>query len=133
MSLFAGNEVFLFSRVSGKLTYKNEPAVNVTLRRIVECGGDKFEETTSTDENSYFNFSALTKNDKAILPKEFVSHQKLIAEHQNHEILIWETVKRSEEKNAELEGKALNLTCEMTDKTRFVHLMLNSIGTNCTW
>ncbi|MCK7598883.1 transthyretin-like family protein [Microbulbifer sp. CAU 1566] len=133
MSIFGGKEVYLFSNVSGKLTYENKPASNTTVRRLVEVDGKHYEDTVQTDSEGLFSFEALTKKDRAILPKEFVSHQKLIAEHDAKDILIWETVKRSEEENAELEGKPLNFTCELTDETRFIHMMLHSIGTNCSW
>ncbi len=133
MSLFGGKEVFLFSDVSGYLTYKEKPAAHATIRRVVEIDGDSYEDTTEANSEGFFSFDALTKKDRALLPKEFVSHQKLIAEYDSKDILIWETVKRSEEENAELEGKPLNFKCELTDETKFVHLMLHSIGTNCTW
>lgn len=133
MSIFGGKEVFLFSKVDGQLTYENNPASHITLRRIVECDGKTYEDIIETDSNGFFSFDALTKNDRAILPKEFVSHQKLIAEREGQQFLIWETVKRSEEENSELEGKKLDFKCEITDETRFVHMMLHSIGTNCTW
>ena len=133
MSLFGGTEVYLFSDVSGYLTYENKPASNATVRRIVEMDGESYEDTTETNSDGFFSFDALTKKERNILPKEFVSHQKLIAEYDSKNILIWETVKRSEEENSELEGKPLNLKCELTDDTKFVHMMLHSIGTNCTW
>lgn len=133
MSLFGGKEVFLFSDVSGHLTYEDKPAAHTPVRRIIEIDGETFEDVAETDSKGFFSFSAVTRKDRSILPKEFVSHQKLIAEHDSKDILIWETVKRSEEENAELEGKPLNFRCELTDDTRFVHMMLHSIGTNCTW
>ncbi|MBB3060942.1 DUF6795 domain-containing protein [Microbulbifer rhizosphaerae] len=133
MSMFGGKEVFLFSKVSGYLTYENKPASHITLRRLVECDGENYEDTIETNSDGFFSLEALTKKERAILPKEFVSHQKLIAEYEGKEFLIWETVKRSEEENAELEGKTLDFKCELTDDTRFIHMMLHSIGTNCTW
>lgn len=130
---FGGNEVFLFSEVSGHLTYDEKPASHITIRRLVECDGENYEDTIETNSDGFFSFEALTKKDRTTLPKEFIFHQKLIAEGEGEEFLILETVKRSEEENAELEGKALSLKCELTDDTRFIHMMLHSIGTNRTW
>ncbi len=133
MSIIGGKEVFLFSKVSAHLTYEGKTASNIPVHRIVQYEGEKFEDTIKTNENGFFSFPPLSKKEFSILPKEFVSHQKLVAEYKGKLYLVWETVKRSEEENSELEGRKLDLKCEITGETKFFHLMLHSIGTNCTW
>ncbi|WP_445363030.1 DUF6795 domain-containing protein [Microbulbifer sp. ANSA003] len=131
MSLFTKDEVFLFSPVNGYLTYENSPTQNTSVKRVVECDGKTYEDITITDSYGHFSFEPLTKLERNLLPKEFVSHQKIIVNYNGTDYLIWETVKRSEELNSELEGKKLDFQCEITDEYKFIHLTFNSVGTNC--
>ncbi|MCO1332924.1 hypothetical protein MO867_01100 [Microbulbifer sp. OS29] len=133
MSIFKKDEVFLFSPVNGYLTYEKEPASNTSVKRLVECDGKSYEDVTITDSYGHFSFEPLKKFEKNFLPKEFVSHQKIIVNHNGKDYLIWETVKRSEELNSELEGQKLDFKCEITDEYKFTHMTFNSIGTNCKW
>ena len=133
VDVLKGKEVFLFSEVSGLLTYKGVPASRANVRRLVKIGDKSYEEVIEANDEGLFHFDSLKKVERAIFPKEFVSHQKLIVEYENKEFLIWEGAKRSEERNAELDGKPLIFKCELTDDTRFFHMMFHSIGTSCTW
>ena len=133
MTFGSKSEVYLFSGVKGLLTYKGEIVRHVRLRRWLEYNGEQYEDHTETRSDGFFVFDSIRKNERSILPKEFISHQKIFVTHQGGEVLIWETVKRSEEENAELEGRVLNFTCELTEEPRFVHLAFNSIGTKCRW
>lgn len=133
MSFGSKNEIYLFSAVKGQLTYNGEVTDNIMVRRWVQYDGKQYEDRIETDQAGIFVFDAIRKSERSILPREFLSHQKLYVTWQGEEILIWETIKRSEEENAELEGKALDFSCELTDEPRFVHRSLHSIGTLCHW
>ena len=133
MSFGGKNEMYLFSAVKGQLTHNGEVINSIMVRRWLQYNGKQYEDSTETDPSGFFVFDAIKKSERSILPREFLSHQKLFAIHQGEEILIWETIKRSQEENAELEGKALDFTCELTDEPRFVHLPLHSIATLCHW
>lgn len=126
-------EVFLFSEVSGRLAYKGVPASRANVRRLVKIGEKSYEQVIEANDDGLFFFDSLKRSQRAIFPEEFVSHQKLIVEYEGKDFLIWEGVKRSEESNAELDGKPLIFKCELTDEIRFVHLLLHSVGTSCTW
>ena len=133
MSFFGGKELFLFSAVTGVMTSNGQPASGVEVKRHVKWNGTEFEDLTLSDDEGAFSFEPLTKKMTSILPKEFVAYQTLTATHDGKDILMWETVKGTETENGELEGKPLIFKCELTDETSFVHLLLNSIETNCIW
>ena len=133
MSFFSGKEVFIFSSVTGVITFNDKPASGVEINRHVIWNNTEFKDYTLSDHQGAFSFEAVTKNITSILPKEFVSYQNITATYDGKDFLMWETVKGTEVENGELEGSDLNFTCELTDETRFVHLQMNSIETMCNW
>ena len=133
MSIFGGKELFLFSGVNGVVTFNGEPVSGVEIKRVVKWNDTEFEDLVVSENNGNFKFDPLVKNIKSLLPKEFVSYQTLKGTYDGKEYLMWETVKGSDVENGELEGSELIFKCELTDEPRFVHLMLNSIETNCIW
>lgn len=133
MSFFDGKKLFLFSNVDGNITYKSEPASNTRVNRYVKWNATVYEDSTELDGSGNFHFDAIIKHESSILPKEFNAYQKITAIHNEHEYLLWETVKGTDEKNSELEGAELVFECELTEAPRFVHLLHNSIETICTW
>ncbi|MCW8127632.1 DUF6795 domain-containing protein [Microbulbifer halophilus] len=133
MSIFSAKETILFSPVDGIITYKNEPAGKAIVHRQVKYNDEVYEDSAETTDDGHFSFEPIAKKERYIVRNSFVAHQKIFVEYDGNQFLIWETAKREEEKNSELEGKNLSFKCELTDENRFVHLMLNSIETKCTW
>ena len=133
MPFLGGKTVYLFSEVSGRLTQDGIPASNRQVFRRVEHNGETVEDRVATDHDGGFVLPAITREDRSLLPREFLARQKIWLKEGAEEILLWETIKRSEEENAELEKLPFELTCELSEPLRFEHLMLHSIETRCRW
>jgi len=86
-----------------------------TVKRQTKYQSKTSVETTSTDSNGLFHFDAKFTNSLAkFMPVETVITQNIIFEHDNKEYEGWKSVKRSTEENSELEGKPLDLMCELS-------------------
>lgn len=133
MSLFDTGKSCVFSSVEGILTFNGHPASGAEIKRSVEWQKEK-QDSAQADSQGKFSLPALyQRSAMKLIPSEFVAAQHMVVVYQGKEYPIWETAKRSEEENAELEGKPLIFTCELTDEPEFTHLTLTSIKSNCRW
>lgn len=117
MSLFSGEEVCVFSSMQGVLTLNGKPATGAKLRRVVTWKDKKGEsDFTETDAEGRFEFPAMMRTLKQMLPAQFVAHQSIYVTYNEQEYHIWEMGKTSKQENSELGHVAENLTCELTDE-----------------
>ncbi len=125
----------LFSKMTGVVNMQGKPVANVRLVRTINYNKDIVDETV-TDENGYFEFTAVHRNNYAgkILPMEFVVSQLIIAHHDGEEYEMWAGVKRKPEENAESRGKSLVVSCELgLEDDNFLSVEGSPITSLCTW
>lgn len=133
MSIFDVGRACVFSAVSGVVTCNGEPVAGATIRRVAKWQKEQ-EDRRVTAADGSFSFEPMYQRSVAkLLPAEFVAHQRLLIEYQSQEVLMWFTTKRNAEENAELNGKPLRFSCELTDEPRFDRNYRAAIKTICTW
>lgn len=124
----------LFSSVKGVLTLDGSPLVGVTINRSVRWRDESHSDSTTTDKEGRYQFPALlSRANIPQLPAEFNAFQTMTVEYRGSLVLIWQTVKAEPLENAELDGRAMSLSCELSEEARFEHLLLGSIETRCRW
>lgn len=116
MSLFDIGKACVFSQVEGVVTKNGQPVAGAKVQRIANWQSEVSDATT-TNEKGEFSFPAqYERSIMGVLPFEFVAYQKITLNLEGQDYLIWESNKRSEEENAELEGKPIQLACELNDE-----------------
>lgn len=68
-----------------------------------------------------------------ILPVEFVSSQVISVQYQNQDYTIWVYAKRSPLRNSEMNGDALELFCELSDRAKTQTAFDSVVKTSCKW
>lgn len=133
MSILNAGKSLVFSEVNGLILSNGEPVPHAKVIRKVEWASLETDETT-TDEQGRFHFpDAYQRSVSRLLPAEFVAAQSLEVEVGGEPVKIWSNTKRSTDKNAELGGAALNLTCELSHPLALHREFGSILRTNCTW
>lgn len=133
MSILIDSKHLVFSEVNGQLLSHGKPVPNAKIIRKVEWQFLETDETT-TDEQGFFHFQEVYQESTAnLLPLEFVSAQSLEAQTGEELSKIWSNTKRSKDKNSELGGAPLNLTCELSNPLRLYRQFGSILRTKCTW
>lgn len=137
MSLFSSKkeEVVLFSALEGRLTYKGESASNAKITLWYKWKDKKGESVVYTaDENGYFSIPTIKDQYKPRMLAQLVITQRLTVSYNDEEIVIWVHGKMSSEEFTELNGKAVDLLCELTDERERVEIESGiAVGTSCKW
>ncbi|WP_111641437.1 DUF6795 domain-containing protein [Marinimicrobium alkaliphilum] len=134
MSLFSGEDVYVFSAMDGHLTYQGQPAAGAKIIRHVAWKDREGEsEETVADENGYFSFPSMKRKLRQFLPAQFVAHQSIFVVYRDERVQIWGTGKLGKEEYAEVGRKPLEFTCELTDDPRRVDVEYGFIFTSCKW
>lgn len=127
-------KVVLFSPMEGVITFNNKPASGAKIERKVSWKDTKGEiDSSVTDENGKFILSVLEENVQLSKISQFVVSQELSVYYHGEKFLIWTMGKSSKLLYGELEGKPVNLTCELTDEEvpyRFDDALLMTV---CKW
>jgi hypothetical protein len=133
MSVFDIGKAYLFSAVSGAITYQGKPVTATKVIRKYDLN-KVIAEHTITNDNGEFHFNAIRRHSiSQLLPIEFVVGQKIVVFHEGEEIEIWSNSKRSTAKNSELGGQPLNLTCELSDSDCLHKEFGGILVTKCKW
>ncbi len=134
MSSLFGTEVVLFSPMEGVITYKGKPAANAKITRLVIWKGDEGEtDTFYTSDNGEFMLPE--KKAKVRIPAfaEFRIAQEIYVFYKDEKIPIWAKSKIDINKYGELDGKPVNLRCELTDELVVLENFNGLFGTSCKW
>jgi uncharacterized protein DUF6795 len=133
MSLFGVGETCVFSAVKVYVTKNGKPLKNIQVIRRWEWNKLK-EDTTTTGENGVFEFPAVFESSVSrLLPIELVIAQGLYIVENGEEKKIWSNSKREPEENAEFDGKAFALDCEITNEMKIYRDFGSIMRTLCTW
>jgi len=136
MTMFSGKEeiLVLFSPIEGKLTFQGKPAAGAKIIRTVNWKDETGEsDTFFSNEKGEFNIPVKSETAKISGLTQFVAYQTVEVIFQGKEVTIWRYGKMSKKLNAELGGKAVNLTCELTDDLVRVEVPDGGLGTSCKW
>lgn len=136
MSLIKTSETdaVLFSEMSGRITYKGEPAENVHLDLSVTWNEDEnIKKTFKTDKNGFF---LIPKIERKITTHPLVQlsiSQKITAHFNGESYNLWVRGKLDAEEYSETDGKPDNFRCELTDPLIRVEVDKGLLGTPCKW
>lgn len=134
MTPIFGTDVYLFSPMQGKLTYKGKPAANAKIvRHLIWKDETGEKEIFHANENGEFNLPVKKEKIKIPLLSEFVISQEIVVFYQDQKFEIWGISKHNTEEYGELGGKLENLRCELTDELRFPEIPQGLFGTSCVW
>ncbi|WLI89459.1 hypothetical protein Q4S45_22655 [Massilia sp. R2A-15] len=112
----------LFSQVHGTVLKEGKPLSGVTVRRAFNWrwGKEKGKDETITNSDGQFHFPQIERESiSAFIPHEPVIGQFIYIDHEGEEYVAWETLKHDYEVNGELDGKPMNLDCELTRENGF--------------
>jgi hypothetical protein len=112
----------LFSEVHGTVSKDGTPLSGVTVRRAFSWrwGMEKGQDQTITNDAGQFQFLQIQRESiSASMPHEPLIGQFIYIDHEGEEYVAWETFKRDYAVNGELDGKPINLDCELTRENDF--------------
>jgi hypothetical protein len=115
------NKHIVFSAVDGIVTLQGEPLQNVKVTRSYS-ESKKVDEVTYTDSEGRFKFPDwvdTTLFDFSFLPTEIRIIQEIVVEHQGTQYDAWISAKSDYEKNSELKGTPINLSCELSSEPSY--------------
>lgn len=116
MGIF-GSKV-MFSAVHGRVLLNGQPVAGAEVERRYQWGWNKSEgqQTVRTDANGAFSFPVARASSAtaSLVPHEPVIFQELIIRHQGKKYFAWLYTKHNYDEDGELEGKKLNLECELS-------------------
>lgn len=133
MSIFKPKDVCVFSSVKGVLLREGKPLPGVEVLRWGKWRAE-FNDSAITDEQGRFEFPDVYQNSfRSVLPVEFTASQTMKVIIDNQEDYFWITVKREPEKNAELNGEPIDITCDLSQEMEGMHTTLTSLASKCLW
>lgn len=134
LSLFDIGKVCLFSGISGHVLLNGEPVSNAKVIQTYNSSLKKDSITTKTDKNGNFQFDAVYTNTiRKYAPVEPTIHQEILIQYDGNEYEAWVTFKHIWKENSELDGKPINLICELTEEATTKSSGLKKISGICKW
>ena len=106
----------VFSPVKAQLLLNGQPVKEATVIRRWDWQKLR-EDHTVTDDNGYFYFPAVYEYSIIrLLPIEIVIGQGLYTMVDDEEMSFWTNARRDPEENAEYQGRAIDITCDLKDE-----------------
>ena len=134
MSLFDIGKICLFSETSGQVVLNGRPIEGVSVKRSVIWQNKKQEETVISDIKGNFHFNAkFTNSLSKFMPVEAVISQRIVIRHGDEDFEGWKTTKRNFDENSELNGKSINLICDLSQKSTVKEEGAQVIKGLCQW
>ncbi len=136
MSLFTlpEEEIVLFSEMKGYITLNGERVKNAKIERLIKWKDDVGEKDYfTTGEDGSFYLPTVTI--KATLPKfrEFVASHEINVFIKDKKYPIWVLSKMNKKIYGELEGKAVDMTCELESEEKILRFKDSFLLTHCKW
>jgi hypothetical protein len=106
----------VFSEVKGVVLDNGKPVPGVVVERFVMESNQEGLDSTVTDARGKFSFKSIEKTSFSIsrlFPHEVVITQKLFINSGNYKYKAWICVKRNYENNGELNGKPIDIICDL--------------------
>jgi len=134
MSLFDFAKVCLFSEVNGQVLLKGKPITDATIKQTYYWGHKPISRTTQVDQFGKFHFNPVYKYYLGqFFPIEAVVSQEISIIHDGKEFEGWISTKRSFDENSELNGKSIDLTCDLTDENSSKEVGYEIVLGICRW
>jgi hypothetical protein len=116
--------IVLFSQVHGTVLQNGQPVKGAELIQKVVWSDDPDEiplQHAATDEQGVFQFSAIQRRAGLLrlIPAQPTILQRIWIRYQGTEYVAWMHTKGSYEPNTELNGRPLNLVCELSRQPDF--------------
>ena len=109
-----GKQVCVFSAVEGTVLQDGKPVRDALVKRSYKWDGEDVIDQQTTDEDGRFSFpEANEKSLMAIFPHNPAVTQFIKFVVDDTEYLAWGYVKGNYDVNGELEGRAMNLKCDL--------------------
>lgn len=114
------SKLILFSEVSGQIVDGEKFLSNIDVERTINWQDQEFREIVKSNENGEFKFKPLERNVylNFLFPSEPFIEQKITFHVSNKKILAWAFTKRNYRKNSELEGKNIQLICDINNEPK---------------
>ncbi|TLM78968.1 DUF4198 domain-containing protein [Microbulbifer harenosus] len=126
-------KAYTFSEMRLEITYQGKPAAGAVVKRRIKWQRERLDEFF-TDSNGVVVLPQVRERSvMQFFPSEFVASQALDVHFLDQEFNIWINSKRRPHKNSELDGKPINLKCELLNEGRLVRDFRAMLLTNCTW
>jgi hypothetical protein len=114
----------LFSEVHGTVLKDGVPVEGAEISQEVVWSDNKDEvppRHTLSDKGGRFSFSVVERNPGVtrLVPHQPVILQKLLIRYDGVEYTAWRHTKNSYDENSELDGRPLNLACELSREPDF--------------
>jgi hypothetical protein len=120
MGLFT--RLVLFSPVHGVVLKNGVPVENAVVRQEVSFFDEKIPpQRVSSDASGKFSFPAVERNAglSRLVPHQPVIMQTILITHDGVEYEAWMHTKNSYEENSELDGRPLNLECDLVREPNY--------------
>jgi uncharacterized GH25 family protein len=113
--------IVLFSEVHGTVVRDGKPVAGVELIQTVVWSENEEEipsQHTVTDGNGTFRFAAIERGAglRRLIPAQPAMLQTILIRYQGVEYVGWRHGKLSYDANSELDGRPLNLVCELSQR-----------------
>ncbi|MGB5937837.1 MAG: carboxypeptidase-like regulatory domain-containing protein [Rhodanobacter sp.] len=120
----ASSRLVLFSEVHGTVLRNGVPIAGAQIRQEVVWSDDKDEipaRETVSDGSGRFSFAAVERRPGAlrVVPHQPVILQKLIIRYDGVDYPAWRHTKNSYGENSELDGRPMQLVCELSREPDF--------------
>jgi hypothetical protein len=134
VSLFDFGKICLFSEVNGQVLLNGKPVKDAFITQIYYWDHKPISKTSKVDEQGRFHLEPVFKRSMSkYMPVEASILQEIIIKSEGVEYQGWRSVKRNFDENGELDGKDLNLVCELTNESESEEIGLNLIRGICRW
>jgi hypothetical protein len=111
---FFGLKLCVFSAVDGTVAKEGKPILNALVKRTYKWDGEDFTDEVTTDKDGKFSFdSQFQKSLFAIFPHNPSVSQRIKIYIEDKEYLAWAYAKGNYDVNGELNGKPLNMYCDV--------------------
>jgi len=115
----AFDRLVLFSEVHGTVLKDGQPVQGAELVQTVVWSENENEippQQTTTDARGMFHFAPIERKAglRRMIPSQPAMLQKIVIHYQGTEYIAWRYGKDSYDANSELDGKPINLVCELT-------------------
>lgn len=131
MRILGLGKTCVFSPLKLQLLLDNKPVSNTRVVRKWDWNNLTSDEAV-TDINGSVSFPAVYGYSiSRLLPIEIVIGQGLYVEIDGEEEKIWSNSRRSPEMNAEFDGKAFDVICELTQNEKLVEDYRSLMVTKC--
>ncbi|GAB2515061.1 DUF6795 domain-containing protein [Microbulbifer agarilyticus] len=131
MSIFDVGKACTFSKMNLEITFNGKPAPDAKIWRRVKWQKERIDEFKTDEYGKITLPEVLQRSVTQFFPAEFVASQAVVVTFEDKEYEIWINSKRNPEANSELDGKDINLKCELTDESRLVTNYRYEFLTNC--